>query len=108
MALTLPTSVKVFNLDYRIIEVEDLPELGTSDPTRQIIKIRVGLPPQQLVDTLVHEMLHAAYCAVDLSPRNNPTEDFTTSEEHVVRVSTFCFMTLLRDNPELRVLLLTP
>ncbi len=105
----LPKTVKVFHFVYTIEETEALPEnlFGRHQADKQRIQIAAGLPRTQRDDTLCHELLHAGYNAMDLSPKNS-TEDFTTTEEHIVRVTTTLMLALLRDNPELRALLLTP
>jgi hypothetical protein len=99
--MTIPTSVKVGHLDYKII-VAVLPDndYGNCDSHTQVITLTPNQTPQSAADTLLHEILHAIYNDSGLFSIKRPDEEIT------VRLIATWLKGVFRDNPEVTAFIL--
>ena len=59
--MKVPASFRLAGIDWRVVHVEGLDELGRCDRDTQTIYLRKGLPKQTLEATFCHELLHAIW-----------------------------------------------
>lgn len=91
----IPTRIKVLNLDYRIDwkDAFDMDDAGTCCTRTQVIEIASNQKPEALLETFVHEVIHAIWDAMDMGEAE--------PEEVVATRLGKGFCTVLRDNPGL-------
>ena len=93
-----PTSVRVGPLDFEVVvvngdELED--HFGDMHPDSLRIRLMEGIAPGLERETLMHELMHAAYYASGLR------EYETEHEEREVTALALALLAMLRNNPEL-------
>ena len=97
--MKLPTSLKV---GYRVIKVLEWEganergsdELGLYSSSKGIIKIDTSQSKEDVLNTLIHEILHACYHNGNLQPGD--------CEERIVTVLANNLSQVIQDNPELK------
>lgn len=91
----LPSSVRVGPYDFKIISpVQDQNNWGELSYTEHVIRLRGNFPsPQMMVDTVLHELLHACWFTGGLGKK--------VGEERAVNTLSTQLTQVLRDNPEL-------
>lgn len=98
MTPSLPKSVKV---GYRVYRVEGWPHnearasarWGETDRMNFVIRVQVdGLPPRQVAETLLHEILHCVYGVWPIYEKHD--------EEEIVVAMSAGLATVMVDNPE--------
>lgn len=78
---------KKVRIGYSTFEVKVMPEehgeiaglCGTSHGIKQLITISEGMVPQQVANTLLHEVIHMIHFTYGLMSRDNPTEEEYTN-----------------------------
>lgn len=95
--MNLPKSIRVGYRDYTVIDwqredAEGAARFGECDKNRAIIKVCLDYGPAKSANTLLHEVLHAAYMAGRLNDKE--------PEEKVVSVLSDQLSQIWRDNPE--------
>lgn len=99
--IKLPKKVKILNLDYRIRWSASYASYaadacGWLDTGRQTLFLRKDYASeQQLRDTVLHEIIHALNCVMNLADDNAKDESIAT------RLASG-LLTVMRDNPEIR------
>jgi hypothetical protein len=107
----MPQTVRVGVYTYRVTEdgtewaryVNDgtgKDRAGFSDHNTLVIAINPGLAPDQKAETLIHEVLHAAWWIGSVGSLEALKDDADVEEFVVSHLSPWLLMTL-RDNPEL-------
>lgn len=93
--LTLPASVQVGHLHYRVETVSDESWrerfAGQCDRDRQVIKIATGMADGTTAETLLHEILHAAWAVGKCGPLGK-------REERAVNGLAPILLMVMRDN----------
>jgi len=94
----LPSSVRIGRYDVQLIQeanptLDGRPCLGTFKSEDLVFSIKLGLLPQQLADTLFHEILHA------IAYERGLPEEF--GEEQAVLAFGAGIVQARRDNPEI-------
>ncbi len=109
MKVTVPAAVIVGPHVYRIAATRKAERkltadgnLGMCDTTTSTILVMPGQSPTQLADTLLHEIIHAAFDQTPLRQGN------TGTEEEIVSALTPILLGVLRNNPEFVELLIAP
>jgi len=103
LSKSLPKKIKVSYTDLDVI-VTDAPSFlkesyGEFSSTGNKITIASDVGPQELSNTLLHEIIHACVWYGGLKDDGAPLED-DNQEEHVVNVITNQLCQILRDNPK--------
>ncbi len=91
----LPKTIKIGAHTYRIKLVPDILGGGTvgyHDPATSTIQIREDLPPSRLIESLIHESLHALVLGHEFK-----------DEETIVTLLGEGLTALIKNNPELFV-----
>lgn len=98
MAAELPQSLRVGYLDYTIEDWKPSEayvngRYGECDRHHLVIRVRADLPPTRKAETLLHEVLHAAYDMGHVADKDE--------EEQTVAVLASQLAQIWRDNPDL-------
>ena len=96
--MDLPEKIKVAGIDVKLIdwcpeEADEFGAYGIFSPGRSLIKIDTSKNEHKVVETLIHEVLHAIYAGYFIS------ED--DGEERTVSVMAAGLTQVFRDSPEL-------
>ena len=97
--IKLPKVIKVGGFDIEVKPLENLESLahginGHFSAIEHVIRIDRTLPKLKLMDTLLHEVLHAIYNVGNISDEDE--------EERIVSIMASGLTQVLRDNPKLR------
>lgn len=99
----LPKKIRVSYSDIELNITEDKNFLeqcyGEYDSRNNKLTIAKDVGPQDLANTLLHELIHASVWYGGLKDDGSPLED-DKKEEHVVNVITNQLCQILRDNPK--------
>ena len=99
--LTLPNWIKIgpYDCEVKFVRIEEGEgRLGDYSSRTNMIRIDSSMSDRRrIVETLLHEVLHAIYYSYTLSPGDG--------EERVVSVLSTGLAAVLRDNPEFTALL---
>ena len=103
LSKSLPKRIRVSYTDLQVI-VTDEPgflkeSYGEFNSTGNKITIASDVGPQELSNTLLHELIHACVWYGGLKDEGSALED-DNQEEHVVNVITNQLCQILRDNPK--------
>lgn len=98
----IPKKVKVVGKTYSITEddflFQDGHASGICKPWKTEIRIASGeLDPQQVQDTLLHEVFHAVFSEMGLTTDFKEDDD----EEKIVRRMATGWLQVMQDNPQL-------
>jgi hypothetical protein len=104
----IPKKIKVSFADIDVKFVKD-PEFdednfGEFCPTDNLIKLSLNATPQDMANTLLHELVHAAVWYGGLRDDGFPLEK-EKDEEHVVNVLTNQLCQIMKDNPKILTIL---
>lgn len=98
-----PSRIRVGYRNYRVetktyAEYEEDGDLGNCDREQGVITLcNEGLPPEVVLDTLIHEVMHACWIAAGL---HEIVEDKDSTEEIVVLTMASNLTQVFIDNPE--------
>ena len=81
---TPPPAIKVGGVEFKIV-LKKMSDFGDFDVDKKLIRIRQGLSPTAMFDTLMHEVAHAALAISGLS---NILDD-ENLEEAIVRIADY-------------------
>ena len=95
--VALPTSVRVCGFDFDIVAYRRMEAVGAQNwgefsSAELTIRIDPCARPQKVVDTMLHEILHAMMWVYDLHGR-------TDDEERMCSVLATAWLAFFRDNP---------
>ena len=97
---TLPELVRIFSQKWEVEYVEHVEKgehlLGACDASRRKISLDTDQSEESMLDTLIHEMAHAA---IAISPYSGMLSE--EEEEKLVLWFTTTFISMVRENPEL-------
>lgn len=106
MPLPLPKCVNVLGKRYTIEAddhiMEDDIASGLCKPWRCEIRIGKGMHPDQRRDTVLHEVMHAAFSETGLTADFKEEDD----EEKIIRRMATAMLQVLRENPALTAFIL--
>jgi hypothetical protein len=96
--VTLPATIRVGYRDYDVLEISPLKSeaegaVGRHSAVVCQIELRTDTKPVETADTLVHEVLHAAWSVAGLSVKDG--------EERIVTQLAHLLTQVIRDNPDL-------
>lgn len=94
----IPAEIQVGAIRYRIELKKNLVNLGKHNAPKQLIRLRSTQGPDQLRDSLLHEVMHAALFNTNLIEMAGYGVD---TEEAIVRAVTPILLDLLERNPGL-------
>ena len=100
MTLVVPSSLRIIGKDYEVQHKDKAasPEdLGLCDDEAQIINVRIDIADDSIIETLLHECIHAISSGMKLS--------LTERQVHGLGVGLYA---LFKDNPDLVSLLPCP
>lgn len=83
-------------IDLKATEHNERRLYGLTEPTAQVIHIDPTLAPDQLRDTVLHEVLHACLSLIGADEQLSPGK-----EERLVRALSPVLLQVLCDNPKL-------
>ena len=88
---SLPPTIKVGGMQFKIV-LKDMDDFGEMDFDKKVINIRKGLTQEEELDTLIHEVHHAA---LGISGLSNIMDDENT-EEALVRIVDYLVMPIVK------------
>ena len=88
---SLPPTITVGGMKFKIV-LKDMEDFGEMDFDKKIINIRKGLTQEEELDTLIHEVHHAA---LGISGLSNIMDDENT-EEALVRIVDYLVMPIVK------------
>lgn len=88
--MTLPPYVMILGKRYQIIESSHIEECGLTEPHACTIYISTDINPQQVRDTLLHEIVHAIDYEMHLGMKERQVHCVATG-----------LLNLFKDNPHL-------
>lgn len=88
--MLLPSKVSILGHEYKVIQADDLEDLGICDFTNCTIKINPNQADSQLLDTFLHEIIEAFNFHLQMKLKHRNIQALGT-----------CFHQLLTTNPEL-------
>jgi hypothetical protein len=97
--INLPDEIKIGCDIYRIVQWKDSSDhrssdyLGRCDRQAKIIYLDIARRGNEIFNTLLHEILHAAYYYMDISK--------DCEEEKAVNLLANCLSSIVMDNPQL-------
>ena len=88
---SLPPTITVGGMEFKIV-LKDMEDFGEMDFDKKVIYIRKGLTQEEELDTLIHEVHHAA---LGISGLSNIMDDENT-EEALVRIVDYLVMPIVK------------
>ena len=88
---SLPPTITVGGMEFKIV-LKDMEDFGEMDFDKKVIYIRKGLPQEEELDTLIHEVHHVA---LGISGLSNIMDDENT-EEALVRIVDYLVMPIVK------------
>ena len=98
-AVPIVSSVKIGGHDFSVVMDNDIRHemgvMGYTNPEECIIKISSTQVPSQMLNTVIHEVIHALHYDTDLM-----RELDQSTEEHITTVMANSVCCFIRDNPK--------
>ena len=89
---SIPPTITVGGMKFKIV-FKDMEDYGEMDFDKKIISIRNGLSPEDQLDTLIHEVHHAALGVSGLSY----ILDCENTEEALVRIVDYMVIPIVKE-----------